>query len=160
MGALDLIILGVCVVGFVIGCFKGFFKQLASLAGLVVGLFVARLLYAQLAEKLCHTLTDSMTVAQVVAFIAIWVAVPLLFTLAAALLSKAMEVIKLGWINRLFGGLLGLAKYVLLVGLFICVIEFIDSHNILISKQFKESSLFYYPVKDTATLLFHMVTNA
>ena len=41
-----------------------------------------------------------MTVAQVLAFIAIWIAVPLVFTVVASLLTKAMEAVSLGWLNR------------------------------------------------------------
>ena len=48
-------------------------------------------------------LTDSMTVAQVLAFIVIWMAVPLIFTLVASLLTRAMEAISLGWLNRWLG---------------------------------------------------------
>ena len=44
-----------------------------------------------------------MTFAQILAFVVIWVVVPLLFLLVASLLTKAMEAISLGWLNRWLG---------------------------------------------------------
>ena len=154
MTTIDILILIALGAGVVIGYMKGFIRQLASILGLVVGLLAAKALYASLAEKLCPAVTDSMTVAQVLAFIVIWIAVPLLFTVVASLLTKAMEAISLGWMNRLLGSGLGALKYLLLVSLLICVIEFIDSDNKLVGETKKSESLLYYPMKTFAGIFF------
>lgn len=151
---MDIIILIVLGIGVVLGFMKGFIRQLASILGLIIGLLAAKALYASLADKLCPTITDSMNVAQILAFIAIWVAVPLLFTIVASLLTKMMEVVSLGWLNRLLGGGLGALKYLLLVSLVICVIEFVDSDNKIISKTKKEESVLYYPIGKLAGIVF------
>lgn len=143
---IDFIILLAFGAGIVTGYFKGFIRQLASILGLIAGLLAAKMLYASLAAKLCPTVTDSMTVAQILAFLIIWIAVPLLFALVASLLTKAMEAISLGWLNRWLGCGLGALKYLLLVSLAIYVIEFIDSDNKLIRQTKKSESLFYYPI--------------
>ena len=65
-------------------------------------------------------------------FVVIWIVVPLLFLLVAALLTKAMEAVSLGWLNRWLGAGLGALKFLLLVSLLICVVEFIDSDNSII----------------------------
>ena len=100
MAVVDSIILVIIGAGALVGFIKGFVKQLATLLGLVAGLVAAKALYASVAEKVFSRITDSMTVAQVLAFIAIWVAVPLAFALIASLLTKAMEAVSLGWLNR------------------------------------------------------------
>lgn len=141
-------------VGTVTGFAKGFVRQLASILGLIVGLLAAKALYASLAEKLCPTLTDSMTAAQVVSFIAIWVAVPVLFTLVAMLLTRMLDVVCLGWLNRLLGGVLGAVKFLLLVSLLVGVLEFVDSDNKLIGETKKRESLLYYPMKTFAAVFF------
>lgn len=150
MGTIDIIIIGVFVLGAVLGLMKGFIKQLASLLGLIVGLLAAKMLYVPLAEKLSGSLTDSMSVAQIIAFIAIWVIVPLAFALAASLLTKAMEMISLGWLNRWLGAGLGALKFILAASVLICIIEFIDGDNKLINKESKEQSVLYYPVGQLA----------
>jgi len=156
MTTIDIIILIIIGAGVVAGFMKGFIRQLASILGLVVGLLAAKALYATLAEKLCPAVTDSMTVAQVLAFIVIWVAVPLL---VASLLTKAMEAISLGWLNRWLGSGLGALKFLLLTSLVICVIEFIDSDNKLISATKKSESLLYYPMETFAGIFFPAAKN-
>lgn len=154
MTTIDLIILIIAGAGVVSGFMKGFIRQLASILGLIVGLLAAKALYASLAEKLCPAVTDSMTVAQVLAFVVIWIAVPLLFTLVAVLLTKAMEAISLGGVNRLLGSGLGALKFMLLTSLVICVLEFIDGDNKLISATKKNESLLYYPMRTFAGVFF------
>lgn len=154
MTTIDIIILIALGAGVIIGFMKGFIRQLASILGLIVGLLAAKALYTSLAVKLCPTVTDSMTVAQILAFVIIWIAVPLIFTLVASVLTKAMEAVSLGWLNRLLGAGLGALKYFLLVSLVVCVIQFIDTDSQLISQTKKEESLLYYPMERFAGMFF------
>ena len=154
MTTIDIIILIALGAGVIVGFMKGFIRQLASILGLIVGLLAAKALYTSLAVKLCPTVTDSMTVAQILAFIIIWIAVPLIFTLVASVLTKALEAVSLGWLNRMLGAGLGALKYLLLVSLVICVIQFIDSDSQLISQTKKEQSLLYYPMERFAGMFF------
>ena len=154
MTTIDIIILIALGAGVIIGFMKGFIRQLASILGLIVGLLAAKALYTSLAVKLCPTVTDSMTVAQILAFVIIWIAVPLIFTLVASVLTRAMEAVSLGWLNRLLGAGLGALKYLLLVGLVVCVIQFIDADSQLISQTKKEESLLYYPMERFAGMFF------
>ena len=152
MTTIDIIILIALGAGVIIGFMKGFIRQLASILGLIVGLLAAKALYTSLAVKLCPTVTDSM--AQILAFVIIWIAVPLIFTLVASVLTKAMEAVSLGWLNRLLGAGLGALKYLLLVSLVVCVIQFIDTDSQLISQTKKEESLLYYPMERFAGMFF------
>ena len=154
MTTIDIIILIALGAGVIIGFMKGFIRQLASILGLIVGLLAAKALYTSLAVKLCPTVTDSMTVAQILAFVIIWIAVPLIFTLVASVLTKAMEAVSLGWLNRLLGAGLGALKYLFLVSLVVCVIQFIDTDSQLISQTKKEESLLYYPMERFAGMFF------
>lgn len=154
MTTIDIIILIALGAGVIIGFMNGFIRQLASILGLIVGLLAAKALYTSLAVKLCPTVTDSMTVAQILAFVIIWIAVPLIFTLVASVLTKAMEAVSLGWLNRLLGAGLGALKYLLLVSLVVCVIQFIDTDSQLISQTKKEESLLYYPMERFAGMFF------
>ena len=154
MATIDILMIIAFGIGAVIGFMKGFIKQLASIWGLIVGLLAAKALYAGLAEKLCPTVTDSMTFAQILAFLIIWIAVPLGFTLVASLLTKALEAISLGWLNRWLGSGLGALKYLLLVSLLVGVIEFVDEEDKLISKTKKEESVLYYPIKSFGGIFF------
>lgn len=157
MATIDIIILVLFIAGAVMGMMKGFIKQLASLLGLVVGLLAAKVLYAGVAEKLFSQVTDSPTFAQILAFILIWAAVPLAFLFLAHLLSKAMEAVSLGWLNRWLGAGLGAVKYLLVGSMVICGIEFVDADNRLISKSTKRESALYYPMGQFAGIFMPVV---
>ena len=160
MVTLDVILLIIIGLGMVLGLVKGFIRQLASLLGLVVGLLAAKTLYVSLAAKLSPLLGASMTLTQALSFVLIWIAVPLLFTLVAALLTKAMEVVALGWLNRLLGAALGALKYALLISLFVGVVDLLDPDHHLIDKTYTDESVLYEPIKSLAEVFFPMAKSA
>ena len=159
MEVIDIIIIILIGVGVIQGLMKGFLKQLAAIVGLVAGLLIARALFGVVAEHLVNALGTSVTIAQILSFILIWVIVPLLFILVASVLTKALDAVKLGWINRLLGGLFGAIKVLLRVGLAIHVFEYIDPKSEIISETKKESSALYNPVKEFTDVFFPVLKN-
>ncbi len=156
MTTIDMLILLCIGGGAVWGFFKGFISQLATILGFIAGLIAAKTLYAALAVHLCPSVTESMTVAQVLAFIIIWMVVPLAFIFAAFLLTKAVEAVSLGWLNRWLGSGLGALQALLLVSLIIGIIQFVDSKDKLIGATKKRESLLYYSVESFAGIFFPM----
>ena len=154
MEVIDIIILVLVGVGIIQGLMKGFLKQLAAIVGLVAGLLIARALFGVVAEHLVDALGTSVTIAQILSFILIWVVVPLICVLVASVLTKALDAIHLGWLNRLLGGLSGAVKVMLLIGLAIHVLEYIDRKSEIIGETKKEASALYNPVKDFTDVFF------
>mgnify|MGYP003504501392 CR=1 FL=1 len=126
MQTIDWIMIAIVGLGAVVGFSKGFIRQLASVVGLVAGLLVARALYASVGEKLAMETGPSLTFARGLAFLLIWLVVPVRLSLAATLLTKAVDSIHLGFVNRWLGAGLGALKYILLISLVIALIEYID----------------------------------
>lgn len=155
MGLIDIVILIIIGVGAIRGFLRGFIHQLASIAGLIVGFLAARALYLIAAEKLALYIPEaSMTTLQIIAFISIWVVIPLLFALIASFFTHAAEMLSLGMLNRFLGLFLGAAKWVLIVGLLINVIDFIDTDSRFIEQTKKEESMLYYPIKNIISSFF------
>ena len=150
MEVIDIIILVLIGLGVIQGLIKGSIKELAAIVGFVAGLLLARALFGTVAEFLAPALGTSITIAQILSFILIWVAVPIGCSLVASVLTKAFNVINLGWLNRLAGALLGAVKMMLLVGLGIYVLEYIDPKSEMISRATKRTSLLYGPMKEFA----------
>lgn len=148
MEVIDIIILVLIGVGVIQGLMKGSIKQLAAIVGFIVGLLLARALFATVAEYLAPALRTSITIAQILSFILIWVAVPIGCSLIASVLTKALDVINLGWLNRLAGAMLGAVKIMLLVGLGIYVLEYIDPKSEMITETTKGASVLYNPMKE------------
>ena len=156
MATIDIIILAMIGVGVIMGLIKGFVKQMASIVGLIAGLLMARALFGIVAERLAPVLGTSTTVAQVLAFILIWIAG---FAFVASLLTKALDAVHLGWLNRWLGSGLGALKYMILIGLAIHVIEYIDPNNEMISATKKKESVLYYSMRDLSGIFFPVLKN-
>ena len=75
------------------------------------------------------------------------------------MLTKALEIVHLGIVNRLLGALLGALKYALIVSLAISLLEYIDSKDELINRTVKQSSLLYYPVGELSGLFIPAIKN-
>ena len=148
MEVIDIIILILIGVGVIQGLMKGSMKELASVVGFVAGLLLARALFGTVAEQLAPALGTSITIAQILSFILIWVAVPIGCSLVASVLTKALDVVNLGWLNRLAGAMLGAVKMMLLVGIGIYVLEYIDPKSEMISRTTKRTSVLYTPMKE------------
>lgn len=156
---IDGIILGVVALGLLVGLSRGLVKQLASILGLVAGLLVARALFVQVGSSLAPTLGTSTTVAQMLAFVLIWVLVPVIFTAIASVLTRVLDVVCLGWLNRLMGGVLGALTGLVMMGVAIQVVEFIDPNDHLVTKQEKRTSQFYRPIRKAYGEFFPVFKN-
>lgn len=154
MQTIDIIIAVLLVIGLISGLRDGLVKQVAGLAGLMGGLLLGRAFYLPLGGWMATTFSFSTDAAHVAAFIVILILVPLLFSLVGWIVSKLLKVICLGWVNRLLGGIVGVLKFALLVGVLITGIEFFDQHNGLVSKEQKSSSVFYYPIYKATSIFF------
>ena len=159
MTTIDIIIVALVGLGVIMGLMKGFVRQMASIVGLVAGLLVARALFGTVAEWLAPALGTSVTIAQILAFVLIWVAVPLGFAFVASLLTKALDAVHLGWLNCWLGSGLGALKYMILIGLAIHVIEYMDPEDEVISQTKKKESVLYYPMKDLSSVFFPVFKN-
>ncbi|MDR3119242.1 MAG: CvpA family protein [Mediterranea sp.] len=149
MGWIDITIVAIIGIGALKGFTKGFIHQLASIAGWVVGFLAARALFAVVAGKAAFYFPDvPVTTLRIVVFVAIWIMFPLLFTLVASVITRIAEKLSVGSFNRILGLLFGAAKWMLVVGLLINVLDYLDTDNALIGQAKKEESSFYYPVKN------------
>ena len=133
-------------IGAILGFSKGAVKQIAAIVGIVAGLLVARALFSQVGEKIAAEFETSLSTAQIIAFFMIWIIVPLILYFLASMLTKVLEIVHLGIVNRLLGAAFGAVKYAFLVSLLISFIEFVDGKNELMSRTVKQSSLLYYPI--------------
>ena len=135
---MDILLLILLAVGFVNGLFSGAVKQLISLAAFVLGFVIACLYYQQVAEVLSRFLSMT-TICNVVAFILLWSIVPIVASLIANMLTSVVNWLPvLGFLNRLLGGVLCLAKYALILGAFIW---FFSSAKLLKEETMQESKL-------------------
>ena len=135
----------ICVIiGFALvrGFLNGFIKEVASAVGLLLGLLVALTCYEQFGEYLKVDGTEVNMFTSIVAFLLLWIIVPIIFGLLATLLTKALDLTALGIANRIGGGLLSIAKFVVLIS---CLLNVMMSLRILNNER-TEGSILFEPV--------------
>jgi membrane protein required for colicin V production len=106
---LDYAVIGVLAVSVVWGAWRGFVREVISLAGWVIAFLVANLF----SEPLAKMLPDSMPRPewhQLIAFVVIFLLALTVTTLAGVLLSKFVQKVGLGGLDRTLGGVFGLAR--------------------------------------------------
>ena len=152
---MDILLLILLAVGFISGLFSGAVKQLISLAAFAAGFVIACLYYQRLADVLTGFLTFP-TFCKVVAFALLWVIVPIIANIIASLLTSVLNWVPvLGLVNRLLGGVLGLAKYALVLG---ALIWLFSSAN-LIKETTRQESRLCKPLKALPELIYNTLYN-
>jgi membrane protein required for colicin V production len=110
----DWIIVLVILLAVLAGLREGFFRSACSVAGLLLGLAIAAWNYGRLAAWLLF-IVHIEAVADVVGFLIIAFAVMALFGLAGQIMSKTVDGLGLGCLDRLLGAAFGFFQGALLV---------------------------------------------
>jgi membrane protein required for colicin V production len=116
MNATDIIIGVILILGLISGIARGFVRGLFGLAGLVLGVMIAAGNYEHAARTVLAFMPDE-RLRTILAFVAILLIVLVLFSLLGRLLSKAVHLAELGWMDRLAGAVLGLLTASILSGM-------------------------------------------
>jgi membrane protein required for colicin V production len=121
------------------GYSKGFIIALFSVLGFIVGLAAAMKLSAIAAGKISEHLPNVGKWLPAISFLLVFIAVVILVNLGAKLIQKSIELVLLGWANRLAGIIL----YALLYSIFISIFLFYAVQLHLISTATVASSIVY-----------------
>ena len=150
---IDILLLVLLAVGFIVGLVSGAVKQVISRAAFVIGFVIACLYYQQVGEMLSPFLSIPM-LCKVVAFFLLWVIVPIVAGLISQLLTSFLDkLIVMGLLNRLLGGVLGLAKYALVLG---ALIWLFSSANLLKEETMQQSRL-CKPLKAVPEFIYNIL---
>ena len=122
MNWLDAIILLPLIYGLIRGLMKGFLSEVVSIAAIILGFIASKYWGGILSAWMETHWAWSATVCKAVAYGLLFIAIATVLTIIARLLHKFFHAIHLGGLNRLAGGLFGIAKWgiVVLVAVF-CV---------------------------------------
>ncbi len=133
-------------------CIRGFGKglilELATLAGLALGILAAYFFADELESLLKDYFSFGSTATRVVAYIIIFLLVMLVVYLIGKIVEKSADLVALGWLNKILGAIVGIAKGILLVCIVLFLIEKFDPSQNVIKPDVKQKSLFYQPAMD------------
>lgn len=153
MSYLDIIIL-VLLVAFGIGGFrKGLITEAATLLGLGLGLYGAFHFSDFTADKLVQFVEIDPKYMNVISFAVTFIVVAILVYLLGRLVAKLVKAINLGFIDKLGGFLVGLAKGVLIASLLIMLVNAANLNG-LIKDETKQKSILYPYVEQAVPYVY------
>jgi membrane protein required for colicin V production len=117
---LDYAVLGVVSVSIVWGAWRGLVREVISLAGWVMAFLAANLFAGPLGETLPQSISRP-ELRVLVAYVGVFIATLLVSKLFGLLLSKLVQAVGLGGLDRAMGALFGLARGALIVMAFALV---------------------------------------
>ena len=128
---IDIVFLILMLIACVKGYSKGFIIALFSIIGFIVGLAAALKLSAYVAARLSGTFNTTGKWLPFISFLLVFIAVVLLVNLGAKLLQKSVEMVLLGWVNRIAG----IVLFALLYSIFFSIFLFYAAQLHLLSNE-------------------------
>ena len=142
MNYLDIVIIVLVFVFGVAGWRKGIILEAATLLGLGLGLYGAFHFSDYTAQELVHWVEINPKYLGVISFVVTFLVVALVVNLIGKLLSKVVKNLNLGFIDRIGGFVVGVAKGILLCSLMVMLLNVLDLRGI-VKDDVKKSSVLY-----------------
>jgi membrane protein required for colicin V production len=115
---LDVVLAAVLVLMIGRSLWTGFSRSVSSLLGLLLGFWVAVRHFASLSQRLSPWMENELA-RSLLAFFLLFLVTYLSLVITGILIRGIFEAIRLGWLDRLLGGLVGLVKGLVLAGVII-----------------------------------------
>ena len=146
LDCLLLSILGFCLVR---GIFRGLVKELSSIVGVLGGFYAAYTYHPQLARPLSHWIANTGYL-HILSFLILFVVIYLLVSFAGAFIKHLMQIVLLGWVDRIGGGVFGATKGFLISTVVILMLTAFLPPNVAILRQ---SLISKYLMRASATMV-------
>ncbi|HFB62053.1 MAG TPA: CvpA family protein [Bacteroidetes bacterium] len=133
---------------------KGLIIEVASLAAFILGLYFAFYFSDFTAGYLKQYFEIQPQYMAAVSFIVTFVGVIIIVLALAKLLEKFINILMLGFLNKLGGAVFGILKGALFLSILIFIINYFDTGRSIIKPQAARQSIFYEPVESLAPMLY------
>jgi len=155
MNYLDLIITGPLLYGLIKGFSNGLIKEVAALVALVAGVYVAINFSEYLKPKVVAVLGGYEEFVSIIAFGVLFIVSVLCIKTLGFVIDKLTKALALGIISRVFGGVFGLLKVLVVFSFFLFIITEYD----LVDEKTKKESVLFEPLNDIATIITPQLKN-
>lgn len=136
MNGLDWVLIGLSFFCILRGLFRGAISQIFGIAGALGGFFIATYYYVALAEQLLQVFPKLGGAQQAVGFITLFVLTWFCVAVVGFWIARFLYRTGLGFLDRLFGGVLGLGKALILTSILILALNlFLPPKSDLLSKS-------------------------
>ncbi len=157
MNYIDIIILLFLLWGACRGFSKGLIIEVATLLGLVLGVYIA-IKYSSYTEGiLVDFLNISSRYISYIALAVTFVLVAIVVYIIGKLLTKLIDIISLGLINKLLGTILGIAKYFVIACVLLMIVDALNIKFQFLSEETQQKSLLFYPFLNFAQKIYNSI---
>ena len=154
MSILDIILL-ICFIPAVIGGIrKGFISQVISIISIIAGIWVSYEFSSVVGEWIGQYIEASEKVMKLIAFAVIMIGVFIVLGIVGKFLEGILNLVLLGWLNKLLGVVFALLKTGLIVGLVIMAFSSLNATFGIVKPETLSQSVLYTPLKDIANDVF------
>lgn len=123
MNYIEIILIIILIASFIFGAKRGFVLSLMQLFGVLMIFILIRQLGGVMATQIHARLGIGQTIATILTYILILIVVMVLVRLVAYLIKKFLQLVMLGWVDRLLGGLLGVLFGFLIISIVVLILE-------------------------------------
>jgi len=147
MNLVDLILLSLLFIFSINGFRKGIVIEIASLLSFFIGI-IGGIKFSQFASDIINSFFSwNPTVTKIIAFIIVFIVCVRITTLAAKIITKALKLALLGFINRILGALFGAFKGAVILGFLIFLFgNFIIQYITTVPEEYLNNSTLYVPL--------------
>lgn len=139
------------------GFTKGFVIEITTLLALLVGIYMAINFSFYAAALINDNFTVEDKYMSILSFAVTFIVVVIIIMLLGRLLEKVIDMIALGFIDKLAGGVFGILKGALIISAILLVINTFDKKEAVISPKLKTNSMLYAPVASVLPTILPMI---
>jgi len=133
---------------------KGIIIEVATLVALVLGIYAALFFSDVTANLLTNSFNIDKEYLNIIAFIATFIGVLILVLLLGKVLEKVVNLLLLGFVNKLAGAIFGILKGALLLSILIFLINYFDVNSSIIKEDARKESLLYKNIEPIAPWIY------
>ncbi|MCJ7774212.1 MAG: CvpA family protein [Desulfobacterales bacterium] len=113
MNTFDIIISAIFGYCLVRGLFRGLIKELASIIGVFSGFYAAYTYYNEVARMMSDWISNTGYL-NIISFLIIFCLIFIIISIMGIIIKYLLNIVFLGWVDRLFGAIFGMIKAVLI----------------------------------------------
>jgi membrane protein required for colicin V production len=154
MNYLDIIIAILLILSAFNGFSKGFVIELTSLVALIAGLFAAVYFSDVTADFLTSYFSVSSKYLSIIAFTLTFILVLIAVVFVGRIVEKFVDMLMLGFLNKLAGLVFGVVKGALIISVLIFVINHFDTGKAWLGEKASKGSMLYQYVEPIAPTIY------
>lgn len=154
MNYLDIIIVVMLLASAINGFSKGFIIELASLAALVIGIYVAVFFSDVTADFLVTYFNFSTKYLSIISFALTFILVLIAVVFIGRIVEKFVDLLMLGFLNKIAGLVFGILKGILIISILIFVINYFENGRAWLGNGAAKGSMLYEYVEPIAPTIY------